>query len=310
VHSGQPIKIDHKPLSGIKEKIQQMKLACFPFLANDQGELDSTNLSNSVPANVSPTACSIFPTVSPVAESVQCRICEARMMAMEAVMDEHMQVHIPAKFYHCPVCTYQTEHLIRAKQHVHSAHPTSQHTRILCCPPDGLAGLQSLRVRCFGVDIWTRVTGKPINSNKLSDSPLPKDDDDGDDAPLPVSTGNYDDEDEEDDDDEQLGDIEDDAMDMSGTSTTTLPSAGRVQCAICKALVPAQPATVASHVRNHLEDFKPYHCPYCQWKSAVESDVKQHVVIAHKGVPAKVRFNGLQVFCDVATIVFLGFVQS
>lgn len=294
VHSGQPIKIDHKPLSGIKEKIQQMKLACFPFLMNEQGgENDSTNLSTSAASLVSPTSCSIFPTVSPVAESVQCRICEARVMAVEVVMDEHMQVHIPIKFYHCPVCSYQTEHLIRAKQHVHSAHPTSQNTRILCCPPDGLLGLQSLRARCFGSDTWTRVTGKPINISKVADSissPQGKGGEDDDDVPLPVSVGNYDGEEEDDEDDEeQIGDVEDDSMDVSGASTTTLPNAGRVQCSLCKALVPAQPATVASHVRNHLDDFKPYHCPYCQWKSAVESDVKQHVVIAHKGVPAKVR---------------------
>ncbi len=149
VHHGLPVKINHRPIPGIKDKIQSIKMKCFPFLTGTGDAYVTEHSAASRPSgNGSDQAVSVS------YDEVMCRMCDASVLALESSMDEHLQIHIPVKYYHCPVCTYQTTYLIRAKQHVHSAHPTSQETRILCCPPEGLRGLHYLRVKCFGAAVW------------------------------------------------------------------------------------------------------------------------------------------------------------
>ncbi len=255
VHSGLPIKIDHRPIAGIKEKIQSLKLRCFPFLACEGNDAQSgAGAAAGGGAGAGGQANKSLPEV----DQIMCRICQATVLALEASMDEHLQIHISTKYYHCPVCTYQTTYLIRAKQHVHSAHPTNQETRILCCPPDGLKALQLLRIKCFGADVWTgshkqlsfeAAEQRPVADQLLIDDDLLMDDAGDLDVPIPVSTGEEDDEDLV-----EFGDgCAHEAVGSSGASA----SVGRIGCALCKALVSNQPTTISSHVRNHLSDFKP-----------------------------------------------------
>lgn len=68
-----------------------------------------------------------------------CQLCGTKVASEYQSLSDHLQSHIVSKFYHCPVCTYQTPYLIRAKQHVLSAHPECKNpSRIICCPPDGM----------------------------------------------------------------------------------------------------------------------------------------------------------------------------
>ncbi|KRY42051.1 Zinc finger protein 90 [Trichinella spiralis] len=179
VHSGLPVKIIHKPVPGIKDRIVTMKLRCFPFLAGFAGEAPSTlsgtgggtgsgSMPPAVAAVVNALAAdgSVNVTGSDhtrTKETVVCLLCSQSILCTETALTDHLPSHIANKFFHCPVCTYATNFLIRAKQHVHSAHPQSQETRIVCCPADGMRGLQDLAVKCYGP-----LAASLVSSDKLA----------------------------------------------------------------------------------------------------------------------------------------------
>ncbi|OUC48392.1 zinc finger, C2H2 type [Trichinella nativa] len=179
VHSGLPVKIIHKPVPGIKDRIVTMKLRCFPFLAGFAGEAPSTlsgigggTGSGSMPPAVAAVVNALAADGSVnvagndhtrTKETVVCLLCSQSILCTETALTDHLPSHIANKFFHCPVCTYATNFLIRAKQHVHSAHPQSQETRIVCCPADGMRGLQDLAVKCYGP-----LAASLVSSDKLA----------------------------------------------------------------------------------------------------------------------------------------------
>lgn len=287
VHSGFAVKIIHKPLPGIKDQIQRMKLQCFPFLS---GTLEVGGLTlEAMGAALTDTndGGNIFRSRPSI---IVCKLCNNQVPTDRVSMSEHVQAHIVSKYYHCPVCTYQTTHDIRAKQHMQSAHPQNSQQKILVCPADGLQGLQALRLSCFGASsvyhglkanlFGGDMDGKNIFENMKQDDSDDEtstggnkevlEDDDSDDVPLPVSTGN-----------EEIIEYADE---------TPMEDDGKVQCVLCSEIIINQQIPMNLHARKHI-DYKPYQCSYCNWKSISETDVKHHILTTHRNAPPKVSSN-------------------
>ncbi|KFD56123.1 hypothetical protein M513_02901 [Trichuris suis] len=310
VHSGLPVKIIHKPVPGIKDRIISMKFRCFPFLAgfpSDRGAPGASSCgSGSVSALHGGSNSGSNADGSSLSATVTCQLCLQNVLANDTAFNDHLSAHISHKFFHCPVCTYATNFLIRAKQHVHSAHPHSQETRIICCPPDGMKGLQELRVKCFGSvstnpgtttrDLTVsgargrRAPASSDESNKAtpmigvrsSTSPVNNNNNDkassSTDSKNPVDCGNN---------SNGKANVavcgqESAAIDCAADQTMT--------CQICGEGVCRQLSSLVLHARQHL-DHKPFQCAYCSWKSQEEEDVKQHITRSHRNVPLKVLFH-------------------
>uniref|UniRef100_A0A5S6QSD3 C2H2-type domain-containing protein n=1 Tax=Trichuris muris TaxID=70415 RepID=A0A5S6QSD3_TRIMR len=324
VHSGLPVKIIHKPVPGIKDRIINMKFRCFPFLAgfpSDRGAPGApSGGSGSVGTSHGGSNSSSNADGSSLSATVTCQLCLQSVLASDTAFNDHLSTHISHKFFHCPVCTYATNFLIRAKQHVHSAHPHSQETRIVCCPPDGMKGLQELRVKCFGnlapnpssardvtaggakgrraptgSDDSTKVTtmlGKrsptsPVNNNNNSSS---NEKDSSTDGNAAVDCG----------DNSNGGGANSAAIcgqEMltkafveSGATVDCATADQSMTCQICSEAVCRQLSSLVLHARQHL-DHKPFQCAYCSWKSQEEEDVKEHITRSHRNVPLKVLFH-------------------
>ncbi|XP_003375915.1 zinc finger protein [Trichinella spiralis] len=309
VHSGLPVKIIHKPVPGIKDRIVTMKLRCFPFLAGFAGEAPSTlsgtgggtgsgSMPPAVAAVVNALAAdgSVNVTGSDhtrTKETVVCLLCSQSILCTETALTDHLPSHIANKFFHCPVCTYATNFLIRAKQHVHSAHPQSQETRIVCCPADGMRGLQDLAVKCYGP-----LAASLVSSDKLAVAA----------AVTALAQWNNNSKPFK---HQMIGGTEDDDEMQSSQAAAAIVAAGFLQaaaaaaaaaavqakvddmkakCQLCSEMVPKQLANLILHSRQHL-DHKPYQCAYCSWKSAEEEEVKQHITRSHRNVALKVLFH-------------------
>ncbi|CDW56817.1 zinc finger protein [Trichuris trichiura] len=308
VHSGLPVKIIHKPVPGIKDRIISMKFRCFPFLAgfpSDRGAPGASSCgSGSVSALHGGGNSGSNADGSSLNATVTCQLCLQNVLANDTAFNDHLSAHISHKFFHCPVCTYATNFLIRAKQHVHSAHPHSQETRIICCPPDGMKGLQELRVKCFGnmtsnPGTTTRDTtasggrGRrapagsdeskvaPIVGVRSSTSPVNNSNDKASsstDSKNPVDSGNN-----------SNGKAN---ITLCGQESAAIDCAAdqSMTCQICSEAVCRQLSSLVLHARQHL-DHKPFQCAYCSWKSQEEEDVKQHITRSHRNVPLKVLFH-------------------
>ncbi|KRX51166.1 Zinc finger protein 64 [Trichinella murrelli] len=309
VHSGLPVKIIHKPVPGIKDRIVTMKLRCFPFLAGFAGEAPSTlsgtgggTGSGSMPPAVAAVVNALAADGSVnvagndhtrTKETVVCLLCSQSILCTETALTDHLPSHIANKFFHCPVCTYATNFLIRAKQHVHSAHPQSQETRIVCCPADGMRGLQDLAVKCYGP-----LAASLVSSDKLAVAA----------AVTALAQWNNNSKPFK---HQMIGGTEDDDEMQSSQAAAAIVAAGFLQaaaaaaaaaavqakvddmkakCQLCSEMVPKQLANLILHSRQHL-DHKPYQCAYCSWKSAEEEEVKQHITRSHRNVALKVLFH-------------------
>ncbi|KRY01725.1 Zinc finger protein 26 [Trichinella pseudospiralis] len=344
VHSGLPVKIIHKPVPGIKDRIVTMKLRCFPFLAGFAGEASST-LSGTNASSMPPAVAAVVNALAAdgsvnvasaghgriTKDTVVCLLCSQSIPCTETALTDHLPSHIANKFFHCPVCTYATNFLIRAKQHVHSAHPQSQETRIVCCPADGMRGLQELAVKCYG-----SLASSLVSSDKLAvagavtalaqwnnSKSLKVDDDEEDDMTTTnnnnsnnnnhnnnyaesssrVENNNF--------KQQQHQLIEDDDEMQSSQTAAAIVAAGFLQAAAAAAAAAAVQAKVddmktkcqlcSEMVPKQLStlilhsrqhlDHKPYQCAYCSWKSAEEEEVKQHITRSHRNVAIKVLFH-------------------
>ncbi|VDP25594.1 unnamed protein product, partial [Soboliphyme baturini] len=287
VHNGFPVRIVHRPVPGIKDRITDMKLRCFPFLS---GLMDGAMVIGGVgsPADPSAQAAAKYGAGSGDLGQVSCMLCEQRVAATDASMNDHVQVHISSKFYHCPVCTYATTFLIRAKQHVHSAHPQSQETRILCCPPDGVQGLQALRQKCFGgvadecqemaMDCSVARTPDKAKTVDCGGETTPRSD-----SNLSATLNN---------DCEHEDTMADtgDALDMDESDGGD----SKLVCAVCKEAVPRQLSTITLHARQHV--VKLFQCAYCGWNSEETAEVKVHCVSSHSGLPIKANIQNSSSF--------------
>lgn len=61
-----------------------------------------------------------------------CRRCGESVRGDLLSKDDHLQRHISSKQFWCPVCSFNSVQVFRAKQHVHSAHPDQKVSAFYC----------------------------------------------------------------------------------------------------------------------------------------------------------------------------------
>jgi hypothetical protein len=112
-------------------------------------------------------------------------------------------------------------------------------------------GLQQLRTRCFGTDVWAARAAEMASG-------------------LLVANHN--------------------GHDQYHTMAL-MESTDRVACRVCNSLVGNGALAMTTHARTHLPDYRPYKCNNCAFTGQTELDVKQHIVNNHKNSPLTVEFS-------------------